>query len=156
MKYKIEWWTEHAAGDLHVFEVGKIYRTQAGDYVEVIERSGPPGLAGYETLKCSDGVFRYDRYRNRTDAGRVTGTPHDYSYPGNFDMPESGAPEPVAGTVMVYWGEDAQGRRLYKLNRPGTPMLVAVEGVLHFMTPEGEPFVSTGMTDPRPANEGSL
>lgn len=64
------------------FRVGEEYFTQEGDIVEVIGRND--GLKGYETVVCSDGLCRYDRSTPNTDAGRVTGTDHDYSYPANF------------------------------------------------------------------------
>lgn len=64
-----------------MFEVGKTYETQAGEQVTVLDRTD---LEGYECLVCSDDRYRYDRSTHSTDAGRVTGTPHDYSYPHNF------------------------------------------------------------------------
>ena len=63
------------------FEVGKTYITQEGNAVKVLGRTALPG---YECLKCSDEVFRYDRSDSSMDAGRVTGTNHDYSDPRNF------------------------------------------------------------------------
>lgn len=76
-----------------MFEVGKEYETQAGDMVKVIGRSGLH-LRGYETMECSDGRYRYDRSTPSSDAGRCTGTDHDYSCPNNFkrEFPEA-APE---------------------------------------------------------------
>lgn len=63
------------------FEVGKEYETQEGSMVKVLGRTD---LKGYECLMCSDGVHRYDRSDSNLDAGRVTGTNFDYSYPLNF------------------------------------------------------------------------
>lgn len=63
------------------FEVGRQYETQEGQMVEVLDRTGDKG---YECLVCSDNAHRYDRSTSRADAGRVTGTPHDYSCPQNF------------------------------------------------------------------------
>lgn len=63
------------------FQLQHNYRTQAGKVVRVINRVGH---RGYECLKCSDGKYRYDRSTHNEDAGRCTGTPHDYSYPHNF------------------------------------------------------------------------
>lgn len=68
-----------------MFGVGATYETQAGDMVRVIGRSCK--YRGYETLKCSDGKYRYDRSTNSIDAGRVTGTgtvDDNYSCPDNF------------------------------------------------------------------------
>ena len=65
-----------------IFQVGNTYRTQAGDLVTVFGRTD---LKGYECLECSDGRYRYDRSTDNSDAGRCTGTDHDYSYPHNFE-----------------------------------------------------------------------
>ena len=64
------------------YKIGQSYLTQAGRLVTVIGRTRTPG---YETLNCSDGRYRYDRSTHSTDAGRVTGTNHDYSDPHNFE-----------------------------------------------------------------------
>lgn len=65
-----------------MFKCGKEYETQAGEMVTVLGRDD--GLKGYETLICSDGKHRYDRSDSNMDAGRCTGTDHDYSYMHNF------------------------------------------------------------------------
>jgi len=70
------------------FEIGKEYETQDGKMVKVLGRTKIPG---YECLECSDGKYRYDRSYNSSDAGRCTGTEHDYSCPHNFkrdDLPK--------------------------------------------------------------------
>lgn len=64
-----------------MFDIGRQYETQAGELVTVLSRTT---LRGYECLVCSDGKHRYDRSDTHSDAGRVTGTPHDYSHPDNF------------------------------------------------------------------------
>lgn len=64
-----------------MFAIGGVYKTQDGRSVRVLSRQGP---RGYEHLVCDDGMHRYDRKREPHDAGRVTGTAHDYSDPGNF------------------------------------------------------------------------
>lgn len=66
-----------------MFEVGKSYMTQEGKMVKVIGRTDK--YRGYECLICDDGKHRYDRSDHSSDAGRVTGTAHDYSYPSNFN-----------------------------------------------------------------------
>ena len=63
------------------FEIGKQYKTQGGEMVTVIGRTE---TVGYECVECSDDIYRYDRSTNSLDAGRVTGTNHDYSDPRNF------------------------------------------------------------------------
>jgi hypothetical protein len=63
------------------FTIGKTYLTQSGNPVTVLGREGSPG---YECLRCSDDIYRYDRSTHNSDAGRVTGSPHDYSDPNNF------------------------------------------------------------------------
>lgn len=63
------------------FQVGETYETQAGDMVKVLGRTD---IVGYECLECSDGRYRYDRSTYSNDAGRVTGTNHDYSHKHNF------------------------------------------------------------------------
>lgn len=63
------------------FKIGDTYETQAGDLVTVVGRSGS---VGYECVLCNDDLYRYDRSTTSHDAGRVTGTNHDYSYPDNF------------------------------------------------------------------------
>jgi len=65
------------------FKVGEQYETQCGDVVTVLGRTDLPG---YECLVCSDGKHRYDRSSHASDAGRVTGTAHDYSCPDNFKL----------------------------------------------------------------------
>lgn len=64
-----------------MFQVGEFYKTQAGDTVLVLYRTEN---RGYECLECSDGKYRYDRSTHSSDAGRCTGTDHDYSCPHNF------------------------------------------------------------------------
>lgn len=63
------------------FVVGETYETQEGKFVTVLDRTT---TVGYECLKCSDGKYRYDRSTHSEDAGRCTGTYHDYSCPYNF------------------------------------------------------------------------
>jgi hypothetical protein len=65
------------------FEVGKTYMTQAGNPVRIVKRND--NLRGYEAVLGDDGAYRYDRSTHSEDAGRVTGTAHDYSHPDNFD-----------------------------------------------------------------------
>jgi hypothetical protein len=60
-----------------MFEVGKEYRTQGGKTATVLGRDG-------DCLVCSDGIHRYDRGTHGLDAGRCTGTAHDYSDERNF------------------------------------------------------------------------
>lgn len=64
-----------------MFQVGETYNTQAGAEVLVLYRTEH---RGYECLECSDKRYRYDRSDSSSDAGRCTGTNHDYSYPHNF------------------------------------------------------------------------
>ena len=64
------------------YQVGTAYETLNGDLVTVVSRS--INLRGYETLVCSDDKHRYDRSTHSSDAGRVTGTPHDNSGIHNF------------------------------------------------------------------------
>lgn len=64
------------------YEVGKEYECQNGAMVKVLGRHDK--YKGYESLICSDGKHRYDRSDHSVDAGRVTGSAHDYSHPCNF------------------------------------------------------------------------
>ena len=59
------------------FVVGETYETQEGKLVKVIGRDR-------DCIQCSDNVYRYDRRNKPHDAGRVTGTNFDYSWPENF------------------------------------------------------------------------
>jgi ribosomal protein L3 len=73
--------------DRHVpftFEIGRSYLTQEGEWVTVLGRTE---TRGYECLICSDNIHRYDRSTHSSDAGRCTGSPHDYSDPRNFMRP---------------------------------------------------------------------
>ena len=72
-----------------MFQMRGEYETQAGKIVRVIGRTT---IAGHECLQCSDGMYRYDRMGQPADAGRVTGTDHDYSYPHNFKRADRAAP----------------------------------------------------------------
>lgn len=63
------------------FRIERTYLTQEGKPVTVLGRTRNKG---YECLRCSDGVYRYDRSTHSSDAGRVTGSNHDYSDPKNF------------------------------------------------------------------------
>ena len=63
------------------FRIGRTYLTQEGKTVTVLGRTRNKG---YECLRCSDGVYRYDRSTTNVGAGRVTGSNHDYSDPLNF------------------------------------------------------------------------
>jgi hypothetical protein len=67
--------------DKFKFKIGEEYFTQEGELVKVLDRTT---TRGYECLVCSDGKHRYDRSDSDMDAGRVTGTNHDYSCPQNF------------------------------------------------------------------------
>lgn len=69
-----------------IFEIGKEYKTQAGNIIRVLGRTK---LVGYEAIECSDGIYRYDRSTHSSDAGRCTGTSHDYSYEHNILRDES-------------------------------------------------------------------
>lgn len=64
------------------FEIGQTYKTQRAKLVKVLGRTT---LKGYECLVCSDGKHRYDQSTTSSDAGRVTGTDHDYSCKDNFN-----------------------------------------------------------------------
>lgn len=65
-----------------MFKVGKTYKTLSGKEVTVLDRTN---IKGYECLICSDGKYRYDRSTHNLDAGRITGSDHDYTHPDNFD-----------------------------------------------------------------------
>lgn len=61
----------------YLFKVGETYLTQEGEYVRVEERY-------HRCILCSDGLTRYDRRYDPFDAGRVVGSPPDYSDSRNF------------------------------------------------------------------------
>lgn len=63
------------------YKVGEFYECQNGMIAKVLRRTE---LEGYECLVCDDGLHRYDRSGHNEDAGRVTGSSHDYSDPFNF------------------------------------------------------------------------
>jgi len=63
------------------YKVGAEYECLNGQIVTVVKRTS---LLGYECVEGSDGRYRYDRSTSSSDAGRVTGTDHDYSFPYNF------------------------------------------------------------------------
>lgn len=63
------------------YKIGKTYELQDGTFIVVLGRTD---LKGYECLICSDDIYRYDRSTESSDAGRATGTNHDYSYPKNI------------------------------------------------------------------------
>lgn len=89
-----------------MFEVGKTYKTQWGDDVTVIGRTD---TKGFECLVCSDGKHRYDRSTDSSDAGRVTGTDHDYSYPHNIfrdDKPKLEITRPEKPTCQDCGSDD--------------------------------------------------
>ena len=64
------------------FTVGETYELQNGDRVKIVARHSK--YRGYETVVDENGCHRYDRSTSDSDAGRVTGSPHDYSHPKNF------------------------------------------------------------------------
>lgn len=64
------------------FTLGETYELQNGQHVKIVARHIQ--LAGYETIEDEAGIHRYDRSTHDSDAGRVTGTPHDYSCPENI------------------------------------------------------------------------
>lgn len=64
------------------YQIGGVYETQAGEMITVLGRADQ--FKGYESLICSDNKHRYDRSTHSDDAGRCTGTKHDYSCPDNF------------------------------------------------------------------------
>jgi hypothetical protein len=64
-------------------ELGGTYRTQDGQLVKMVGIANPG--THLETLVDEHGVHRYSRQID--DAGRVTGTAHDYSHPFNLARP---------------------------------------------------------------------
>jgi hypothetical protein len=64
------------------FTLGESYELQNGQFVKIVARHLQ--TAGYETIEDEAGVHRYDRSTHDSDAGRVTGTAHDYSCPENI------------------------------------------------------------------------
>lgn len=70
------------SGSPFLFTVGETYELQNGDRVKIVERHAK--YRGYETVVDENGCHRYDRSTSNSDAGRVTGTPHDYSHPENI------------------------------------------------------------------------
>jgi len=67
---------------MYKYEVGHYYELQNGSTIKVLGRADE--IHGYETLICSDHRHRYDRSTHSEDAGRCTGTNHDYSYEFNI------------------------------------------------------------------------
>lgn len=82
-------WSLEVDEDVFMFAEGETYETQAGEKVTVLGRTFSKG---YECLRCSDHRYRYDRSNSNSDAGRVTGTNHDYSHPHNFKRPDRTGP----------------------------------------------------------------
>ncbi len=68
-------------GDPGIFHVGTRYFTQAGEIVRFVGVSHEG--SDYETMFDEDGRHRY----TRRDYGRLTGTCHEYSNPGNTPPP---------------------------------------------------------------------
>lgn len=64
------------------YKLGETYELQNGQSVTIVARHIQ--FAGYETIEDEAGFHRYDRSTHDSDAGRVTGTPHDYSCPENI------------------------------------------------------------------------
>ena len=63
-------------------EIGSTYELQNGEYVTFVREVGDPH---YRTIQDDNGSNWYNRENNcGGDNGRVTGTPHDYSYPRNI------------------------------------------------------------------------
>jgi len=63
---------------LEKFEVGKRYLTQGGETIEILAETH---LEGYECVKGSDDIWRYNR---PSDLGRVTASAFDMSDPRNL------------------------------------------------------------------------
>jgi hypothetical protein len=63
------------------FALGKTYTLQNGEKIRLVRRDGS---MGYETVVDQYGIHRYDRSTHSKDAGRVTGSAHDYSHPENI------------------------------------------------------------------------
>lgn len=72
---------------MYKYQVGSYYKLQNGDTIKVLGRVDD--CKGYETLFCSDHRYRYDRSTHSEDAGRCTGTPHDYSCEFNIAKEEA-------------------------------------------------------------------
>jgi hypothetical protein len=64
------------------FQVGNTYTTLEGKEVKVVARVDE--LKGYECVLGDDGAHRYDRSTSDSDAGRCTGTDHNFTHPQNF------------------------------------------------------------------------
>lgn len=91
----------------YMFEVGKSYETQDGQMVKVLGRSDQ--YPGYETLICSDDKHRYDRSDGNLDAGRCTGSMHDYSCKHNFKRKVNDIPkDPVREALIAYEKHSAE------------------------------------------------
>ncbi len=72
-------------------EVGKTYQMQNGDYVTFVSE-GNVDMPEYRTILDAENCNWYNRVDNCCgDNGRVTGTPHDYSYHKNIDPNSIGA-----------------------------------------------------------------
>lgn len=120
------------------FKVGKTYLTQRGEAVRVVLRHAE--LRGYETVLGDDGAHRYDRSTHDSDAGRCTGTAHDYSDLDNFVRP----PQEVrmvpltiteemhvaaVRTAMRCTGNDDFPRRVWRAMVEAVPTARSVEGM---------------------------
>lgn len=71
------------SADIIFPELGGTYETQSGEVVKMINIANLG--TRLETLIDEDGINRYSR--RYEDAGRVTGTPHDYSCSENLKRP---------------------------------------------------------------------
>lgn len=63
------------------YQIGKIYRTQENREIKIVGRTY---LENYECVLGSDGVYRYDRSKDKKDTGRVCGTNMEYFDPKNI------------------------------------------------------------------------
>ena len=97
-----------------MFEVGNTYLTQKGDEVTILGRTLTDG---YECLECSDGKYRYDRSDSSEDAGRCTGTAHDYSCPHNLMRSDRPYTPKVWSGDLMQWALDFEA----KLSNEGFP-----------------------------------
>ncbi|ASN71540.1 hypothetical protein 9F2_34 [uncultured Caudovirales phage] len=125
--------TQPAVGVPVPYIVGNQYRTQAGDLVRFVAVKN--GGTDYECMEDEHGVHRY----TSRDHGRVTGSPHDYSHPGNtpplYSAPPAAAPVAAGEQAPIGYANPKHLASMAAGTRAIVPILPSICPGLHHTEP---------------------
>ena len=102
---------------LFTYQIGKIYRTQENREIKIVGRTY---LTNYECVLGSDGVYRYDRSKDKKDTGRTCGTNMEYFNPKNILREDYGNRYEVIKDFAMNRFGDLSDRTMEIINKIGS------------------------------------